>query len=540
MSPEQQKLTAAALQALVGSWRLLAELAELQEALMAEDPQLYYDLLQVKEQARHDMDFFAGLAMPDVATLRFPNFYRWLWGMLVKDVMSEERKFPRYAIGLPRGHGKTMVVKLLLLLAILYSTRRYMLVIGANLKRAAAIISDICDMLDSTNIQTVYGNWRFQLEKDTQDLKKFYFNGRPVILEAAGQGTAIRGSNQKNERPDLILFDDAQTKECAESLVESEAFSKWFVGTAMKSKSPRRCLYIYIGNMYKDIELSKGSGIYCCMLRNLVNSSAWTSFVVGGILADGTALWEELQPLEQLLTELQDDIALGQADVFFAEVLNDPQATTSYYIDPTKVRTWDLPDDMPHQGNYIIIDPATDKETPDKVVIGYHEIYDNVPYLVELIEDKLSSPDLVMAAIQLALRRNCSLIIPESNAYQYSLVNWFEFFFQQMGIVGMHCEPIYTKGVSKNSRIMTNMKAVMAGDYRMVASTREAWVFQALAFKPNKTNNVDDILDMAEMGLQAAVKFRHLMHIDGDLSLETRLGMQGIPDQYQQPSESAF
>ena len=248
------------------------------------EPEYQFSSEEIKAACEHDMDFFAGFVLPEVATMAFPNFYVWLWDTLC-EVLHRTRDFSKFAIGLPRGHGKTMVVKLLIIFAILFTKKRYILVIGANLSKAKAIIADVSDMLDSYNINSVFGNWRYAMETDTQELKKFTFMGRSIILEAAGQGTAIRGSNQKNQRPDLIVFDDAQTKECAESLSEGKSFQQWFIGTALKSKSPISCTFIYIGNMYKDIEIHPGSGIYCCMLRNLQLTQGWTSFIVGAILA---------------------------------------------------------------------------------------------------------------------------------------------------------------------------------------------------------------------------------------------------------------
>src|SRR6187549_177869 len=345
----------------------------------------------VIEAAKHDMDFFGGVILPEVVTMKFPDFYCWLWRTLI-EVLGRTRDFTKFAIGLPRGHGKTMVVKLLIVYAILFTQKKYILVIGANIKKASAIISDVAKMLDSYNVNQIWGNWRYNMETDTQEMKKFTFNGRAITLEAAGQGTAIRGSNQNNARPDLMVFDDSQTKECAESITEAKSYQQWFIGTALKAKSPLSCTFIYIGNMYKDIELHPGSGIYGCMLRQLQLSPSWTSFIVGGLLADGSALWEELQPREQLLQEYADDAALGQPEIFFAEVLNDPTTSTSYYVDTNKIicRRNDLGEQ--HQGSFIVIDPATSKATPDQVIIHYFEIFDNIPVSTEMIRDKLTGP----------------------------------------------------------------------------------------------------------------------------------------------------
>lgn len=502
----------------------------------------YFSTEELRRAMYSSMNWFSGISLPEVATMQFPDWYQWLWGKLTTSISSTERNFDKYAIGLPRGHGKTMVVKLLVLFAILFTQRRYILIIGANLKKACAILTDIGNMLDSLNIRTIFGNWRFQIHKDREDIKRFDFAGRTVIIEAAGQGTAIRGSQQDNARPDLMIFDDAQTKECAESLVESSSYSSWFYGTALKAKSPIRCMYIYIGNMYKDIKLvdTPGQEIYCCMLRNLHKSPEWTSFVVGAILSDNTALWEELQPYDQLMAEFRGDLEGGKADIFFAEVLNDPQTSVSFYLDPDKIGFYDPPSEAQHQGNFIIIDPATSKATPDQIAMGYHEIYDGIAVAREITADKTSAPKLVMNAIQMALRNQCPLIIVEANAFQYSLIEWFHFFFGQMGIMGIHVEPMYTRGMSKNARILAFFKQWMEGKYLTTKECRPALLSQALTFDPRITTNVDDLLDMAEMATQSVVKFRHLMEIPGDLTIEARLSSQGIPDQISNPSPSLF
>lgn len=493
---------------------------------------------EVKAYAETDMDFFGGLVLPEVVTMKFPNWYAWLWGRLT-ETLHKTRDFSKFAIGLPRGHGKTMVIKLLIVYAILFTQKRYILVIGANISKAKAIISDVCDMLDSANVQDVFGNWRYQIETDTQELKKFTFMGRSIILEAAGQGTAIRGSNHKNSRPDLMIFDDSQTKECAESVTEAKSYQQWFIGTALKAKSPLSCTFIYIGNMYKDIELHPGSGVYACMLRNLQRSSSWVSLIVGGILADGSALWEELQPLDQLLSELADDTQLGQADIFYAEVLNDPTTKTSYYFDSNKLVTRVDNLHEQHQGNFIIIDPATSKQTPDQITINYFEIYNNVPVSIEIISGKFSSPETVYKTLELAQRRGCSLICPESNAYQYALGEWITFCCAQLGITGIVVQPIYSsKG--KVSKLLGLITSLMKGEVHASQATRAAIIAEAQAFDPTKHDNVDDLLDTLHMGQEVAGKYRHLMHISGDLSYDNKLLLQGIPDQTSSPPPTNF
>ena len=105
-------------------------------------------------------------------------------------------------------------------------------------------------MLNEPNIKTIFGDWKLGCEKDTQDIKKFGFRGRNIILAGIGAGGSLRGLNLKNERPDVMVFEDVQTRECADSEVQSKALLQRMLGTAMKAKSPHGCIYVFLGNMY--------------------------------------------------------------------------------------------------------------------------------------------------------------------------------------------------------------------------------------------------------------------------------------------------
>lgn len=477
-------------------------------AELPETGELGYRIDEVKEKAKDDLDFLAALAMPEDATLSFPALYVQLFQLLTSSLIKI-RDFSKFAIGLPRGHGKTMFLKLLIIYIICFTDRKFILIIGASDDLAQNILSDVIDILDSHNLNAVFGNWRYKIEIDRKDFKKFTFNGRPVILRSAGQGTSIRGLNVKNARPDVIICDDAQTSGGAESVAESERFQKWFLGTLMKAKAPTGCTYIYVGNMYADVQIVPGR--YTCMLRNLQFSVDWTSYIVGGILADGKALWEELQPLEQLMAEFRQDLALGRPEIFFAEVLNDPQAMASTALDVSKVGTKRKISGELHQGNFIIIDPSNDKKTSDETAIGYFELYDGRCCFMHLHNERLSPQDTIYRTLELCVRFNCPLVFVESNAYQYSLMSWLQFICEQQKIEGIHFEPLYSNGISKNSKILDMFKTLIQGDMLLGEEVRSRFLIQASRFNPKVRDNQDDILDIAAMSDQVLSNYRMLL-----------------------------
>lgn len=452
-----------------------------------------FDSTEARDLAKVDMDFFGMLAMPDDVIYSFPEFYKQVWSILI-GCLHKSRDFSKYAIGLPRGHGKTFVVKLLILYTILFTDRKFILVVSAIKDNAASIIADVADMLDSPNIRAVFGNWRVSIEVDRQDKKKFYFNGRPVILKAAGAGTAIRGIQEKNARPDVVICDDVQTRECAESLQESASLIKWFVATLMKAKSPTGCSFFYIGNMYPDLQIKHG--VYTCILRNLQKSKFWTSLIVGGILSDGSALWEELQPRQQLLEEYKNDLDLGCPEIFYAEVLNSPQPGQSAHFNQAKVSPVVLDEGRLHAGNFVLIDPSGYKSTSDSHAIGYFEVLDGIPVLADLVNAVLTPKQCIEKAIEFCMRYNCSCIAVESVAYQHSLIFWMEEALELMGMRGIEVVEVSPAGRSKQARILTMLKQWQSAELGVANNLFSRCIHQATAFNPLKKDNVDDVLDL--------------------------------------------
>jgi hypothetical protein len=441
---------------------------------------------QVVDLSRNSLDFLAGLAIPTVYAYAYPPVFLAVWDWL-KDYAHRTRDFSQLALGLPRGFGKTALMKLFILYCILFTDKRFILIICDNSSKAVNILSDIADMLNEENIKKTFGDWRLGIETDRQELKKFGFRGRDIILLAVGADSGIRGITLKNERPDVMLFDDIQSRECADSQVQSEALERWMVGTAMKAKSPRGCLFLFTANMYP----TKWS-----ILRKLKSNPNWIKFIAGGILANGESLWEDLQPINQLMKEYENDLSMGKPEIFYAEVLNDETASSNNLIDLSKLPPLPYEDGDIPAGNFIIIDPSSGKINSDAVAIGYFEVYNGYPVLRELVNERLSPGDTIHKSLYLALKYNCRLICAESVAYQSTLNYWFRFICEQRGIYGIEHVELYPGGYSKNSRILNMFKMLSAGEIYVSEDCKSEVYLQIMQFNPLRRDNTDDILDL--------------------------------------------
>lgn len=456
--------------------------------------QVTVKLKEVIDGCKNNLDFLAAFLLPDIFKYNFSHTFTQLW-TLVTSKLPLLRDFTKIAVGLPRGLGKTTVIKLLIMYILFFTDRHFICLYSSREGLAVNILTDIKSMLATFNVKATFGDYTLAVETNTKQELNFAFRGRNIIIMALGAGTSMRGINLNNRRPDVMLFDDIQTSECAKSDVESESLETWMVGTAMKAKDNERCLYIYLGNMYPR-RISAITQENTCILSKLKHNPEWISFIAGGILADGTSIWEEMKPLQAMIDELRSDIAMGHPEIFFAEVLNDETAGQKSGIDINKVphppfiEGVDLP-----EGRFIVIDPASGKISGDNVEICLVEVFSHKPVIKKFLSGKFSPGETIKNAISLALHEQVSVIAVEDTAYQSTLLYWFGIVSQQIGLQGIEFVPISPRGRSKVSRIITMLKQLIAGEIYLHDLVRAAVFFEIGQFDPTKVSNLDNKLD---------------------------------------------
>lgn len=482
----------------------MSELAEVQEDFVAVGQELqenHVDAKEAYERGKVDINFFAALMLPSVMVSPLPAFYVAIFRMLVNRTPEQIGRILRFALGLPRGHAKTTFIKILISWFIAYDKINFVAIICATEPLAQELLTDVSNMLSSDNAERIYGRWENQLFTDTKGLKKCLYHGRVIILRAAGAESAIRGINVDNKRPDLIFCDDAQTKECDESPTESAKFRKWLVAM-FKIIAPRGDrLIIYVGNMYSDH----------CILYQLKNNSKWISLITGAILEDGQPLWPELHSLEELYDSYLHDVELGEGDVWFAEVMNDPiAANVSLLNGPIPDCPYDFKGTDP-DGVFITIDPAGFREASDDNVIVTHYVFDGKGIVKDIDAGKKDPEELIKQALYKAIEHGASLIGVEDVAYQQTLLFWFEKYVKLWGISGIHIVPLKHKNRSKESRIRVFVAEVNTRGYYIHNDARAAWLWQAYKYKIGAPKNKDDILDGSAYGIDVRAEYWHLI-----------------------------
>ncbi len=436
--------------------------------------------------AESDLNFLSALVLGEHMLYLFPAMFIAVWSFLKSKVFLV-RDFSQLAIGIPRAFAKTTFVKIFIVYCVLFTTKKFVLVISSNEDHAINIIRDVCEMLAMTNILSLFGDFTINMERDQAQCKIFKFRARRIILAGFGAKGSVRGLNIGLDRPDLMIFEDYQTKKESENEELSEALYREMLGTHMKSKSPFGCLFIFIANMYP----TPGS-----ILKKLKNNKDWTSFIVGGILSNGESLWEELQPLDQLLAEYEKDLNAGHPEIFLSEVLNDESAGIKAGIDITRIPQCPYDEDELPQGRAIIVDPSLDNPTSDYNGVGLVDLYDGIPVLKKVKLKRYTPFELIKTALIMGMETGTRLICVENIAYQASLLFWFDKVCLDNGITGFHFMPLNVGGKSKNAKIMSSLKELEKSEIFVGPEVRALLVNEIIKFNPLKKNNQDTCLDL--------------------------------------------
>jgi hypothetical protein len=450
------------------------------------------DITEARERARVDFNFFASLAIPDTYIFEFPPFYIYLYQILTAQENFDTASLIRFALGLPRGHAKTTFIKVLIAWLVCFDKVKFVLVACANETLAQNLLADIHDILSSPNIETIFGSWAANVSTDRVNLKKAMYHGRPVILAAVGVGSSVRGIVLKNQRPDFILCDDAQTRENDESETERNSLMRWLVATLFRTLSPLGArTIVYIGNMYSDK----------CILNQFKNNSHWISLVTGAILADGTTLWPQLHSLESLMESYYHDEELGLGSLWFAEVMNDPvNPATALLSGPLPHFEWD-PEKTVWDAAFITVDPAGFRKHSDFNVVAGHIVQDGECRTVEIAFGVVDPEELIIETLKMAIMLGASLIAVEDVAYQQTLQFWMQKYLKMWEMSDIVVVGVNPHGRTKESRIKNHVQELYAGNWYLAdGNVRSTYVWQATRYRLGEKDNKDDILDAVAYG----------------------------------------
>lgn len=457
---------------------------------------------QAIARGRTDINYFAGIVAPDVMRIPFSPFYGQIFNTLTTR-SDDPYALLRFALGLPRGFIKTTFLKILTVWFIVYDFNFFIMVVCATEGKAMAFIDDVDAMLSSPQVESIYGRWSASKVVDNAKKKKGIMNGTLRILLPMGAESAVRGANENNKRPDLIICDDIQSRESALSPKQNASLIEWFTATLIKCidnyGANRRI--IFLGNMFPGD----------CLLQKLKKNSEWLSLITGAILSDGESLWPELKPVSVLFKEYRHDAQMGLGHIWFAEIQNDPlDAKYRLLAQPLPILSFEYQDKM-HDAAFLTIDPAGFRKKSDDNVIATHCVYDGFPVCTRMQGGVWNPKETVSNAIIEALRIGASIIGIESTGYQQSLCFWMEHFLRKLNITFITVVELKTNNKTKQSRISDYISELAAENCGIADQPRVLFEYYANLYKLNDTNNRDDYLDAPAYQKQILTEYREFL-----------------------------
>lgn len=235
----------------------------------------------------------------------------------------------------PRGFAKSTTTSVVYLAwRTLNATSRFSLLIGDTWSQAVLHLSSLKDELEENSvIKWLYGDvMGSQWSED--EIIVMGVDERGKVQEckvmALGAGQKVRGLKFKNFRVQLMICDDLENDEAVQNKERREKLRRWLVRAALPAIDRQIGRCILIGTM-----LHKRS-LLSAIVAKEKEFSSWTTFLYSGIKEDGSSLWPELYPVEEIKAwrdDPQNPNYIG-AVAWAQEIQNKPLAEGQQIIQP--------------------------------------------------------------------------------------------------------------------------------------------------------------------------------------------------------------
>lgn len=251
----------------------------------------------------------------------------------------------RVAVAAPRGHAKSTLVTLALVLwSICYRKEDFIAILSNTMEQAADQLSHVKrELMDNPRLIEDFPEacevpgqkpgperWR-KNEICTRTVRTTYPDGNKVAREgvkvtALGKGNQIRGRKNRNKRPSLIILDDVESDAEVRSEEQRASMQRWFTQAVCNAGTSHTNI-IVVGTILHHHSL----------LANLLKpdlSPGWTGRKFQAIEPEGWAvhrdLWEKWESVLVRREEYQGHTGRDAAQAYF-------EASRQMMLEGTKV-----------------------------------------------------------------------------------------------------------------------------------------------------------------------------------------------------------
>ncbi len=441
-------------------------------------------------------EFFIQFFMQDALDFPVPAFHSTVFKkMTVLEV-------DQFACAIPRGHAKTTLAKLACVWLLLFSPVSFIIYLSNTKTLSVASLQDVIAFMKSDNFAKLFGELVFDVEQEGNGFYIFKFNSpkgkKTCILRALGAGQQLRGTNIRNQRPQVAIVDDLEDLDGVTN--EEQYFMqirKWFYGTFKKALARYNTKIIQIGNMISPN----------CLLKLHIDSEDWHSMRLGALLADGKPLWPELWTLEALKKDFKEYVNAGMMHVWFAEMMNLPLAAGMGLIRPDQISF------RPPVGvgdidfGCITIDlAASEHEWAHRTVLVVHGfVNDDWQMLEHKSYIGMDPAQLFDDIVELCFKWQIVYVGIEDAAFQQVLSKVFNYMMLVNNIEGIEFVPLAARD-RKYRRIAAWVALMRRKEYYLSEGELDV-VSELMLYDPSKKQNNDDLIDAAAYIVQMMDEF---------------------------------
>ena len=485
-----------------------------------------FTLEQIRDALQMDPEFFINFYLAEELTTPVPLFHKQIFSNMIDLAIEYE------AEAVPRDHAKTTLAKLAAMYFFRCTPIRYIIYLSNTHPVAANACEDIMAFFEHDNDNAVFGEIiRKEVDQKSNGFYHFVIwdhqtqTEKECILSAHGRQKQIRGLNITHQRPQVMFLDDLEDEETAGSEEVFKKVKRWLYGAAMRAMDKKWSKIIHIGNIHGQRSILDA---HC-------KSNYWHSHRYSALLSNGQPLWEEVWPLSKLRQNYQQYQDAGEADLWFAEMMNNPLAGARRLISASEI--FYLPAIDPQEARYgfLTLDPSiSEKRTADDFAIVVHifntkfEIWQVAEVVTPRTKDINS---IFRRVVELMLKWGVYVCAVESYGYQAVIKPIFEHF-KAMHYPFLDCKFLTVNHgkSSKTAHIQAWTSMLTHGDKKTptYALTRGdiRITEQLLSYDTGiKDNKSDDIIDACSYGPQVIRFYMHeIMKKRHQLPSSTALG----------------
>jgi predicted phage terminase large subunit-like protein len=252
---------------------------------------------------------FAEIYMKGNCHAPYSGMHKEIFTLLLQ--MTKQRK-GRLAIAAPRGHAKSTIVSLVYVLwCVLYSKEKLVLIASNTITQAMALLKDIKDQLKKNPL--IVSDFPevccAKKPKPWRDSRIQLPNGTMIRVYGVGQNP--RGIKNDKDRPGLIIADDLENEEQAQSEEQRDKLCSWFKRTLLNTGHPYTNVVVIGTVLHQDSLLAA--------LVDRDRSPGWKGRKYKAIerFSDNPQLWEKWSSIYCRREEYEGNTGPKAAKLYF-------------------------------------------------------------------------------------------------------------------------------------------------------------------------------------------------------------------------------